>query len=190
MGPGNGHTRVGEPRDPARILGLTQIHSRTINYCVRWESNTAVTEARRSQIATVLSEQYQKWFEWLYGFDNFPFNNVKVNVVGWAAKDTSLLQGSTDGIEVYTTTDSGGVPECDPGCGRFFHQDGDYSRCVAGADRHYDQSLWLTDGMGGGAGGDWGQRIGTEYFLGTIDAENIHILLHEMVSSRPQENPT
>lgn len=43
-----------------------------------------------------------------------------------------------------------------------------------------DQSLWLTDGFEGGAGGDWGQRIGTDYFLEALSSENIHILLHEM----------
>lgn len=61
-------------------------------------------------------------------------------------------------------------------------QDGDYSSCPGGAERHYDQSLWLTDGFGGGAGGDWGQRIGREYFMDLLGSENIHILLHELVS--------
>lgn len=41
-------------------------------------------------------------------------------------------------------------------------------------------SLWLTAGMEGGAGGDWGQRVGSEYFLGALD--NPHIWLHEFVS--------
>lgn len=41
-------------------------------------------------------------------------------------------------------------------------------------------SLWLTEGMQGGAGGDWGQRIGSEYFLQTMNDENVHILLHEI----------
>ncbi|KAI9150660.1 Xyloglucanase [Paramyrothecium foliicola] len=152
----------------------------TINMCVRWESNTPVTEAQRAQIATAANAQYQKWFKWLYGYDNFPFTSVKVNVVGWAVRDKSLLQGSTSGIDVYTNKDSGGIPECAPACGRFFHQDGNYNSCPGGAARHYDQSLWLTDGMAGGAGGDWGQRIGREYFMGALNSDSIHILLHEM----------
>lgn len=61
-------------------------------------------------------------FQWVYGYDNFPYNSINVNIVGWAVTDTSLLQGSTDGIDVYTNTDSEGAPECAPGCGRFFHQ--------------------------------------------------------------------
>ncbi|KAG6368311.1 hypothetical protein INS49_002516 [Diaporthe citri] len=151
-----------------------------VNYCVRWESGTAVTEAQRNQIATVLQAQHDKWMKWLIGFDKFPYSSVPVKVVGWAVRDKNLLQGSTSGIDVYTNQDSGGIPECDPACGRFFHQDNNYGSCPGGAARHYDVSLWLTDGFSGGAGGDWGQRIGREYFMGALGTANIHILLHEM----------
>ena len=151
-----------------------------INVCVRWESDTAVTEAQRSQVASVYSEQYQKWFAWLYGYDNFPYNEIEVNVVGWAVKSASLLEGSTSGITVYTDTDADGIPQCAESCGRFFHQNGDYSSCPGGSAAHYDHSLWLTDGFEGGAGGDWGQRIGREYFMGDLGTENVYILLHEM----------
>lgn len=154
---------------------------RQVNYCVRWESGTAVTEAQRNQIATVLQAQHDKWMQWLIGFDKFPYSSVPVKVVGWAVRDKNLLQGSTSGIDVYTNQDSGGIPECNPACGRFFHQDNNYGSCPGGASRHYDVSLWLTDGFSGGAGGDWGQRIGREYFMGALGTSNIHILLHEMV---------
>ncbi|CAM1500409.1 Fc.00g095710.m01.CDS01 [Cosmosporella sp. VM-42] len=154
--------------------------SGSINMCVRWESSSSVTEAQRTQVATVLNEQYQKWFKWLYGFDDFPYAEVSVNVVGWAVRDKSLLQGSTGDIDVYTDTDDEGIPQCATTCGRMFNQDGDYSNCANGADRHYDQSLWLTDGLEGGTGGDWGQRIGKEYFMEALGSSNIHILLHEM----------
>lgn len=43
-----------------------------------------------------------------------------------------------------------------------------------------DQSLWLTDGFEGGAGGDWGQRMGQEYFMQSVGEENQHIYLHEI----------
>ncbi|KAH8901293.1 hypothetical protein GQ53DRAFT_800793 [Thozetella sp. PMI_491] len=152
----------------------------SINACVRWDSNATVTEAQRTQIASVLSTQYQKWFTWLYGFDNFPFADISVNVVGWAVHDKSLLEGSTTGITVCTDVDASGVPECAPACGRYYHTDGDYSTCAAGNEGHYDQSLWLTDGLDGGFGGDWGQQIGREYMMDNLESENIHILLHEM----------
>ncbi|KAL0934639.1 cellulose-binding family ii [Colletotrichum truncatum] len=151
----------------------------TINVCVRWESSASVTEAQRKSVAAALNRSHQSWYKWLYGYDNFPFSSVKVNVVGWAVKDKSLLQGSTDGIQVYTDKDAEGIPQCAESCGRFFNQNGDYSKCAAGADRHYDQSLWLTDGMAGGAGGDWGQRIGREAFMASLDGD-FHILQHEI----------
>jgi hypothetical protein len=34
--------------------------------------------------------------------------------------------------------------------------------------------------MNGGAGGDWGQRVGIEYFVSAVNSDNIHIVLHEM----------
>lgn len=73
----------------------------------------------------------------LAGFEKFPYSTVDVNVVGWAVKNKSQLQGDVSSIQVYTITDSGGIPECDPKCGRFFHQDGNYASCAAGAARHY-----------------------------------------------------
>ncbi|KAF6802558.1 cellulose-binding family II protein [Colletotrichum sojae] len=152
----------------------------TINVCVRWESSASVTEAQRAKVATALNKAHQGWYKWLYGYDNFPYADVKVNVVGWAVRDKSLLQGSTSGIDVYTDKDGEGIPQCAESCGRFFNQNGDYSKCAGGAARHYDQSLWLTDGMAGGAGGDWGQRIGREYFMGALDSANVHILQHEI----------
>ncbi|KAI1757236.1 hypothetical protein F4782DRAFT_219426 [Xylaria castorea] len=162
--------------------GWDQIHATggKINVCVRWESSTAVTEAQRAQVASVYAAQYQKWFSWLYGYDNFPYSKIDVNVVGWAVRDKSLLQGSTSGITVYTDEDADGIPQCSEACGRFFHQDSNYNSCPGGADAHYDHSLWLTDGFGGGAGGDWGQRIGREYFMGALGSSDVHILLHEM----------
>jgi hypothetical protein len=116
-------------------------------------------------------------------YADFPFSKVNVKVVGWAVSDKSLLQGDTSSITVYTNKDSGGAPECAEACGRFFHQDNNYVGCSGGTAKHYDQSLWLTSGFEGGAGGDWGQRVSSEYFLQTMNDENVHIVLHEMVCS-------
>lgn len=45
---------------------------------------------------------------------------------------------------------------------------------------YVDQSLWLTDGFEGGAGGDWGQRMSREEYMSTgLDGDN-HIYLHEV----------
>ncbi|RDW76152.1 hypothetical protein BP5796_06973 [Coleophoma crateriformis] len=149
----------------------------TLNFCVRWDSDASVTEADRTAIESSLKANVRKWTDQLTGFMGWPFGEVPVSVVGWAVKDKAQLQGSVSGVDVHTTADSAGTPECDPACGRFFHQDNDYSACAGGAARHYDMSLWLTAGMEGGAGGDWGQRVGSEYFLGALDSP--HIWLHE-----------
>ncbi|KAH7137433.1 hypothetical protein B0J13DRAFT_639898, partial [Dactylonectria estremocensis] len=151
-----------------------------LNICVRWDSNQTVTEAERAKIATTYNTQYQKWFEWVYGYNGFPYSKVEVNIVGWAVSDTSLLEGSTTGYDVYTDLDADGIPMCAVGCSRDAHLDSDYSQCEGGADSHYDQSLWLTEGLEGGYGYSWGQQVGREYFMTNIDSENIHILLHEM----------
>ncbi|KAI3537875.1 cellulose-binding family II protein [Colletotrichum filicis] len=78
----------------------------TINVCVRWESSASVTEAQRTQVAKALNTAHQGWYKWLYGYDNFPYTDIKVNVVGWAVRDKSLLQGSTSSIQVYTNKDA------------------------------------------------------------------------------------
>ena len=148
-----------------------------LNFCVRWDSSASVTAEQRAAIEKSLQANVPKWTDQLAGFEGWPFQNVSAQVVGWAASAASKLQGSTEGIEVYSTADAEGIPECDPRCGRFFHQDGDYSECPSGPEGRYDMSLWLTEGMEGGAGGDWGQRIGSEYFLGAL--EQPHIWLHE-----------
>jgi hypothetical protein len=57
----------------------------------------------------------------------------------------------TEGFSLYTDKDKQGIPQCAETCGRFFHQDNNYSKCPGGKNMHYDMSLWLTDGFKGGA---------------------------------------
>ncbi|MGW6954366.1 hypothetical protein [Streptomyces chartreusis] len=158
----------------------------SVNYCVRWESDAPVSAALRDQIHAALKKQFGKWTAAMVesdgtGHNAWPYRNVPVNIVGWAVKNRSQLQWSGSSVDVYAgMLDSGDAPQCAPDCGRFFHQDGDYSRCPGGAARHYDQSLWLTKGFQGGAGGDWGQRVGQEYFTSALGQENIQIYLHEV----------
>ncbi|MEE1803451.1 hypothetical protein ACIQVO_06945 [Streptomyces sp. NPDC101062] len=152
-----------------------------ISYCVRWESDQPVSAQLRDEIHTALKRQSKKWTDTVAGFEGFPYQNVPVDIVGWAVKNRSTLQWTDNSVDIYTNVlDGGGAPQCAPDCGRFFHQNGDYSKCPGGAARHYDQSLWLTKGFQGGAGGDWGQRIGSEYMVGARGQEDIHILEHEI----------
>ncbi|APU16658.1 MULTISPECIES: hypothetical protein [Actinoalloteichus] len=152
-----------------------------INYCVRWDSAAPVSAQLRDQIHTALRRQVSKWMGTMQqGVLGWPYAEVGVNIVGWAVRDRSTLQWNDDSVDIYVNDIRENAPQCAEVCGRFFNQNGDYSRCPGGAARHYDQSLWLTAGMGGGAGGDWGQRIGSEYMVNSLGQDNIHILLHEI----------
>lgn len=151
-----------------------------VNYCVRWDSAQSVTAAQRDQIHAALARQHKKWTDELVGHNNWPYADVPVKVVGWAVRDRSQLQWSDTSVDIYVNDIRENAPQCTEPCGRYFNQSGQYPNCPGGVTHHYDQSLWLTDGFGGGAGGDWGQRIGTEYYLANLTADNIHILLHEM----------
>jgi hypothetical protein len=155
-----------------------------INYCVRWDSSARVTAAQRDAVAAALQRQYQKWMDQMLdngqGWNNWPYKQVPVKVVGWAVRDRAQLEWTDNSVDIYVNNINENAPQCAPACGRFFHQDGNYNGCPGGAARHYDHSLWLTAGFGGGAGGDWGQRVGSEYFMSNVNAANIHIFLHEL----------
>jgi hypothetical protein len=156
----------------------------TINYCVRWDSSAHVTAAQRDQIHAALQRQYQKWMDQMLdngqGWNGWPYSNVPVRVVGWAVRDRSQLEWTDSSVDIYVNDIFENAPQCAQPCGRFFNRDNDYSGCPGGASRHYDHSLWLTAGFGGGHGGDWGQRIGAEYLMSNLNSENISILLHEI----------
>lgn len=152
-----------------------------LNICVRWDSDQPVSAQLRDQIHAKYAEQYAKWFDTLrvggQGWNGWPYPEVKINVVGWAVRDRSQLQWTDSSVDIYVGDIREDAPQCAESRGRYFHQDGVYP---GGAARHYDQSLWLTQGMGGGAGGDWGQRMGSEYFVGALGSADVTILQHEI----------
>lgn len=155
-----------------------------VNYCVRWDSSAPVSAALPDRIHAALTRQFTKWMNVMVengqGWENWPYPTVPVRVVGWAVRDRATLQWTDNSVDIYVNDINENAPQCARGCGRFFHQDGNYSQCPGGAARHYDMSLWLTSGFGGGAGGDWGQRVGSEYFVNSLNNDNIHIYLHEV----------
>ena len=155
----------------------------SINYCVRWNHSGKSTATARASTVKALQRSMQKWFDILVGFEGFPLTELNVDVVGYAVKNKNLIEGDTTGLDIYTTADADGVPECDVRCYRGAHLDGDLSQCPGGEASRYDISLWLDEsleGQMGGYGYNWGQEFGPDYFLNNIDEENIHILLHEM----------
>ncbi|MET7420420.1 cellulose-binding protein [Dactylosporangium sp. NPDC005555] len=165
-----------------RNYGWDQVFANrgSINYCVRWDSSAPVSAALRDQIHASLARQFKKWMDVMAGHNGWPYQNVPLKVVGWAVRDRATLQWSDNSVDVYVNNIRENAPQCSEPCGRFFNVSGNYPNCPGGASHHYDMSLWLTAGMNGGAGGDWGQRVGSEYFVGAVNNDNIHILLHEI----------
>jgi hypothetical protein len=169
-----------------RNYGWDQIMANrgSVNYCVRWDSNAPVSVSLRDQVHAALTRQFKKWMDVQLengqGYNNWPYQNVPLKVVGWAVRNRNTLQWTDNSVDIYVNNINENAPQCAPECGRFFNQNGSYPRCPGGVARHYDMSLWLTAGFGGGAGGDWGQRIGSEYYVNSLNNDNIHILLHEM----------
>jgi hypothetical protein len=142
-----------QPKDPVHNFhnyGYQQViaNDGKLNFCVRWDSSKTVDAATRANIEVALNRQVKHWNDVLVGFEGWPYKTVPVKVTGWATRNNALLTGydaSKEGFKIYNDKDSGGIPECSEACGRFFHQDNDYSKCPGGAANHYDMSLWLTD---------------------------------------------
>lgn len=164
------------------ILDQVMQNNGTLNYCVRYESDAPVSARLRDDIEMALNRNVNAWFEKLTGYNGFPHTKIDVKVVGWAVRNRSVLQWNDNSVPVYVGDYFEGAPQCAQVCGRFFHQQPGYNypQCPGGKANHYDQSLWLTEGMNGGAGGDWGQRVGRAYFTDRVNTENLHIFLHEM----------
>src|SRR5690606_37944438 len=135
----------------------------------------------RDQIEVALQRGVDEWFDKLRGYDCFPYDEIPVKVVGWAVMNRNTLAWEDDSVPIYVGDVRENAPQCPEVCGRFFNRQlgHTYPDCPGGYDNHYDLSLWLTEGMTGGAGGDWGQRVGRAYFQDTVNNQHQHIWLHE-----------
>lgn len=161
---------------------------RTLNICIGWGANRTLPDTERRHLEAVYKRQFDEWLQWLPSHDNFPFQDIKINVVGWAARERALLSLSLDEDEVYIgfTDDSFMQPTCNPGCSRDKHLDGDYSGCPGGRDRRFHQILvidpsWGDANMGAASGFGvsislWGwENVGSKQ-------ERWPMLTHELVS--------
>lgn len=155
--------------------------------CVRWESKTKVTAAQRAKFEPMTSRAINNWTKWLKGYDGWPYDSVKVKIVGWAVADASTLDATGLTVPVYVNggleSEGKAAPICPDACNRDrFHNTGKvvttYPNCKA-PDHRFDITLWGTDGFQGGAGGDWGSRTGASYILSVLDAQEPHIVEHE-----------
>ena len=166
------------------LLDQLIVNKGQLNYCVRWNTDAhKSTAADRKKIGPAIQRNMQKWIDTLAGFEGFPLTKVNIKVNGYAVKNKNMIQGDTSGLNIYTTADNNGVPECDVRCYRGAHLDGNLSQCPGGVKNRYDISLWLDkelEGQMGGYGYNWGQELGPDYVLNNLNSEDIHIMQHEM----------
>ncbi|CAH0033789.1 unnamed protein product [Clonostachys rhizophaga] len=138
----------------------------TINICLRWGANKALTRDNRESFEVVYKQSFQVWLKWLPGWDNFPFDSVDIKTAHWAVGDRALIEGPTSGFEVHAgSKDDEGRPTCNPGCSRELHQDGDYSECPGGADNRFHQFILLNPA--------WG-----EFNMGAASSFGVDLSLH------------
>lgn len=155
---------------------------------MRWGANSTLTRETRQQMETMYRKQYERWFRWLSGWDNYPFEKFSLKVTGWAVSDSSLFEGADDGIKVYSgLSDQAGDPICNPGCSRTLQLDGDYSHCSEGYNGRYHQ-FFLIDPSWGNYNMDAASGPGVDISLfgwQTVGSKlgDWSILIHELVSS-------
>ncbi|KAG2531037.1 hypothetical protein JM16_001338 [Phytophthora kernoviae] len=153
----------------------------SLNYCVRWDSTNKLEKTMASKFEAMLNRQFKAWNRWLIGYDCWPYETIDVKIVGWATRDASLFDWSDDSLgTIYEgVKDVEGVPQCPDDCYKHLGQvaSADTSACKG---TPFDMSLWATLGQGGGAGGDWGQRVDAENMLASIDGEQLTIVAHEI----------
>ncbi|OWZ17579.1 Neutral zinc metallopeptidase [Phytophthora megakarya] len=155
----------------------------TLNYCVRWDSTKELSRTVASKFKNMLERQYAAWNHWLIGYNCWPHNDIKINIVGFAVKEASLLDWSDDSFGPITVGDLDveGVPQCDQTCYRFYDNSaGSWSDTSACKGEPFDMSLWPKQGLVGGFGYDWGQNVNLENMMENIDQEQLEILSHEI----------
>ncbi|RLN50057.1 hypothetical protein BBJ28_00025041 [Nothophytophthora sp. Chile5] len=154
----------------------------SLTYCVRWDSNSTLAKTTASKFQDVLNRQFKAWNHWLVGYDCWPFEEVDVTIVGYAVREASMLDWSDDSLgTIYEgVLDTDGIPQCPDECYKHLGalaSGVDTSSC---AGEGFDMSMWLTEGLGGGYGYDWGQQVDWDNFLAQIDDEQLQILAHEI----------
>ncbi|WP_433728044.1 cellulose-binding domain-containing protein [Actinoplanes sp. CA-051413] len=137
----------------------------------------ATLSAALDQVWQHQEQTYNKWMDVMAGHNGWPYTQVPVKVVGWAVRDRAQLEWTDNSVDIYVDNIRENAPQCPEPCGRFFNQSGTYPNCPGGAARHYDQSLWLTAGFSGGAGGrrlpDEGRQRHPDHRLRRVDAARL-----------------
>ncbi|GAA0137441.1 hypothetical protein YSY43_42820 [Paenibacillus sp. YSY-4.3] len=163
----------------------------TINYVVRWQSTKNLTLQQRQDIERMLGRQLNNWTKHLKGYDGWPYGDIPVKVVGWAVANPAQILNKQPNEIVYTQTIVDELSKTDPripsalpiapsALSRFEHFNDRNYVYPGGLDKRFDMYLWATTNFGGGAGGDWGQRMSDDYILSTVNNNEVHITEHEI----------
>ncbi|EGZ29281.1 hypothetical protein PHYSODRAFT_246246 [Phytophthora sojae] len=156
----------------------------TINYCVRWDAKTKLVKNTASKFQAILERHFNAWNDWLVGYNCWPFTSVKVNMVGWAAKQASQFGWADESLgKIY----EGGIslsdkaPQCPDECYRFYDNVNNvWSDTSACQGEPFDMSFWLKDDIPYGFGYDWGQEVSLENTMQNLFDRNIMFIGHEI----------
>lgn len=166
----------------------------TINYVVRWQSYKQLTLEQRQKFENLVSKGINDWNKWLAGYENWPYQHIDVNIVGWAVIDESCILDRQPDEIVYTNLteyviqdgESQDIPTLLPNApseiSRFDHFFDKNYQYPGGLDKRFDMYLWATYGFPsiGGCGGDWGQRLSDDAYINMLDGSGIHVYEHEL----------
>lgn len=149
----------------------------TLNFCVRWDSDQAVSTTLRDQITATLQRGVDAWFSALVGYDCFPYTKIPVKVSAWMTRNRDTMQWADDPSVMVNSK-----VECPAACSRYAHNAADYTfpSCTGGFNNRYDQEVWLEESYGEPNGWAWGQHVDRAGFTDKAASSGLyHIWLHE-----------
>ncbi|EGZ30781.1 hypothetical protein PHYSODRAFT_322819 [Phytophthora sojae] len=161
------------------------VHNKgSINYCVRWDAKTKLDKNTASKFQAILERHFNAWNDWLVGYNCWPFTSVKVNMVGWAAKQASQFGWADESLgKIY----EGGIslsdkaPQCPDECYRFYDNVNNvWSDTSACQGEPFDVSFWLKEDIPYGFGFDWGQEVSLNNTMQNLYSRNIMFIGHEI----------
>ena len=168
----------------------------TLNYVVRWQSHKNLSLAQREGFEKIVEDGINSWTDYLVGYEDWPYQHVDVNIVGWAVLDKNCILNPQPDEVIYdnlisdydsTYDTSNGVEEIPdklPSAPEelwsfnYFH---DRTHQYPGT--RFDMYLWCTQGFPniGGCGGDWGQRLSDNAYLAMAESQShLHVHVHEV----------
>ncbi|KAE8988851.1 hypothetical protein PF005_g20103 [Phytophthora fragariae] len=161
------------------------VHNKgSINYCVRWYANRKLDKTTASKLQVILERHFNAWNDWLVGYNCWPFNQLKVKMVGWAAKEASQFGWKDESLgKVYegTIDQSDGVPQCPDECYRYYDNVNQmWSDTSACQGEPFDVSLSLKEDIPYGFGYDWGQEVSLNNTMEHLHDRNIMFIGHEI----------